>query len=204
MYESIVFKLKPISPILLHNGQLSNPLNEFSKAMKEVTAKKKKTDGDHKLLSDLEWLGSLYVTDQVLFEVKGYEVVIVGGGKLCIPGENLEGMLISAAKKQKEGVAFKSGILVDGDFPLSYNGPKSIAELFQKPGFRDIRRVKVGQAAIMRTRPIVRDWSAEVTVQYLPDIVNRKTVIKAMEDAGKVIGLGDYRPKFGRFLAEVA
>ena len=34
-------------PILLHNSQLANPMNEFAKQLKEVSGVKKKTDEHH-------------------------------------------------------------------------------------------------------------------------------------------------------------
>jgi hypothetical protein len=44
-----------------------------------------------------------------------------------------------------------------------------------------------------------RQWELDFTVHYLPDILNDAQVREAMVTAGRIIGLGDYRPKFGRF-----
>ncbi|MGB1100682.1 MAG: hypothetical protein ACPGYS_07215, partial [Flavobacteriales bacterium] len=67
----------------------------------------------------------------------------------------------------------------------------------------DIRGVKVGMARTMRCRPIFRQWSIDVDVKYNPDLIDRSDVLKSMCDAGQQCGLGDFRPKFGRFEVEV-
>jgi len=43
----------------MHNGQLADPMNRFTKAIKEITGKRKKSDSDHMEISHLEFLGSL-------------------------------------------------------------------------------------------------------------------------------------------------
>jgi hypothetical protein len=59
-------------------------------------------------------------------------------------------------------------------------------------------------AKIMRYRPIFRNWSLSATVVVNEDVVNINEVKKALIDAGSLIGLGDYRPRFGRFNVEFA
>jgi hypothetical protein len=56
----------------------------------------------------------------------------------------------------------------------------------------------------MRYRPIFRNWSLSATVMVNEDVVNLNEVKKALVDAGALIGLGDYRPRFGRFNVEFA
>jgi len=41
-YSQVKLKLTGISPLIVHNGQLADPLNRFSKLMKAVTGKRKK------------------------------------------------------------------------------------------------------------------------------------------------------------------
>ena len=45
-------------------------------------------------------------------------------------------------------------------------------------------------------------WVLEFGLEYDSSIVNEKALLKSMVDAGTLIGLGDHRPKFGRFLSE--
>ena len=77
--------------------------------------------------------------------------------------------------------------------------PASPEKLWESTDHVDARGVKVGAAKIIRYRPIFRSWSAKATVMFNAEIVNLSEVKKAIEDAGALIGLGDYRPRFGRF-----
>jgi hypothetical protein len=45
-------------------------------------------------------------------------------------------------------------------------------------------------------------WSLSFDIEFDDSIVNPKNLLKAMSDAGSLVGLGDWRPKFGRFLVE--
>ena len=107
MHKHLNVEIKGVAPLLLHNGQLANPLNETVKAMKVYTGKRKKTDDDFAALAKLQWHGSLYLDAE---------------DQIAIPGENIEAMLIKAAKKVKLGESFKAGIIVDGDFPILFPG----------------------------------------------------------------------------------
>ena len=64
----------------------------------------------------------------------------------------------------------------------------------------DKRMVRIGTARIMRIRPIFNEWELEFKLQ----VINPDLDIKVLNDiliyAGKFIGIGDYRPKYGRFM----
>jgi hypothetical protein len=58
-------------------------------------------------------------------------------------------------------------------------------------------------AKVMRTRPVFRNWNITALAQYDPDVLNMRDVEEIAIDAGKLVGIGDWRPKHGRFDAEV-
>ena len=184
MYKTIGFEIKGLAPLMTKNGQTCDPLNEHAKAMKEISKKRVKTEEDYEALSRLDWFGALYLNDD---------------GRPCIPGENIEAMFISAAKKSKQGPQAKAGILSDGLWPIIYAGPKDMDALYDTRKFIDRRSVKVSQSRVMRTRPIWREWSLKFEVSYMADIFNKSEVVALLKVAGEIICLGDYRPKFGRF-----
>jgi hypothetical protein len=188
MYRSLSFSIKGTYPLMFHNGRLADPLNHYAKAMKEITSKRKKTDADHQALYDLEWEGSLYVNDQ---------------NQVIIPGINIEAAFIEGAKKQRLGPAFKAGFLCDEDFPLKHDGPKDIEKLKSMDRFRDKRGVKVNGSRVIRCRPIFGSgngwWGLDFTVQYLPDVLNESQVRSTLDIIGRLVGLGDHKPKYGRF-----
>jgi hypothetical protein len=132
----------------------------------------------------LEFHGSLYLDDD---------------SRLVMPGENIERMLVDAAKKQRLGREFTSAIICDGLWPIEYEGPKSADDLWKDKRFVDRRAVKVQTSRVIRTRPKFNVWSLSFVVDFLPSVLNRDQVRDALVVAGRIVGLGDYRPKFGRF-----
>ena len=189
MYKAIRFVIKGVVPTIMHNGQTSDPLNRYAKEMKKLTSKKTKTDDDHLAVAKVEWFAALYVDDK---------------NRPCWPGENIESMIVAAARKTKLGIQAKSAIIVDGNIPLDYEGPKNAEKLwsykpFDKNPFISRVPVVVNRSRVMRTRPIFTDWSLTFTVHYLPNMLTEDNVIEFIETAGTTIGLSDWRPKYGRF-----
>ena len=184
MYKQIKFRVRGVSPLIMHNPQLADPLNHFAKELKKITSKRKKTDEDYAEMAHIEFLGGLYLDED---------------NKPIIPGETIEAAIVAGAKKNKMGPAAKSGIIVDGNFRLEYKGPKTPETLFADANFRSTARCRVGTSAVMRTRPIFKEWECEFTVNYLPDVVSAEDVIAFVENAGRLCGWGDWRPRHGRF-----
>lgn len=186
--KQLKVKIKGLSPLLMHSDRFANPLDKATKAHKELTGKRKKTDADHEAIAKSEWMGSLYYNESV---------------GPYIPGQNLDATLQEAAKLQKLGKKFKQAVMVlENEIPLQYKGPREPEALFDA-GFVDVRGVKVAMAKLMRCRPKFNEWAAEFTVAYNEDVLNGEEVRKAIADAGALIGVCDYRPRFGKFAAEV-
>ena len=52
----------------------------------------------------------------------------------------------------------------------------------------------------MCTRPRFNNWHVVIDVEFLPSLLGTRTqVIEIFEIAGLREGLGDWRPKFGKF-----
>ncbi len=188
MYEIIKAKLVGVYPVLMHNGQLADPLNKYAKELKEVSSKRTKTDADHEEMARIEWMGGLYTNEK---------------GAPCFPGDVIEAWVKEGGKKNKLGKLISAAVFCDKDsFPIEYSGPKDPAKMWKLERFRDRRSVKVGQARVMRTRPIFRNWSAQIELMYNPELITRRQLEKALADAG-AWGICDYRPRFGRCRVEV-
>jgi hypothetical protein len=182
--KSVTFKIKGLTPCIMHSGAMADPLNEYSKAMRDVSGKRKKTEDDHLEMARIEFIGSLYIEDN----------------RVVWPSINLESMIIAAAKKSKQGSAAKAAIIVHESAPLEYAGPKDPAALFADKQFVDRRAVVVQMSRVMRTRPIFRQWGLTFTVSYHEDLLDEKDIRKFVEVAGREVGLSDFRPKFGQFV----
>jgi hypothetical protein len=59
--------------------------------------------------------------------------------------------------------------------------------------------VNVNDAKVMRTRPRFPAWHVVADIEFLQSLLNRNEVIEIFEIAGMREGLGDWRPKFGKF-----
>jgi len=189
MLQELKFKIVGTSPLLMHNGQLADPLNKYARALKEISGKRSKTEADHEEMARLEFLGGLYLND----------------GQPCIPGHVLEAALIGkggAARKQRMGKQAAAGLYCLDNFPLEYDGPKGADSLWADEAFRLAALVKVQQSRVVRTRPMFKDWSAIVTVSFDTDFVNPDDVRLWIDIAGSEVGLMDWRPRYGRFSVE--
>jgi hypothetical protein len=87
---------------------------------------------------------------------------------------------------------------------VEYDGPRDVASMFTDDRFRFRRSLKVGQARIMRMRPMIpTGWSLRFSAEFDESIIERSQLVTAMQEAGSLVGLGDWRPKFGRFEVEI-
>ena len=189
----IEIRFQGVSPLLCHNGQTADPRNTYAKAMKAVSSKRKKTDADYDELARLEWLAGLYRS----------------ADDLVIPDYVIESVMIAGAKKSKRGPQAKCGMFFTQHAALQFDGKPaaindaSLTEMFESGDFTHTIGVRVNMAKVMRTRPVFRNWSCTAIAQYDPDVLNLRDIEEIAADAGKLVGLGDWRPKHGRFEAQV-
>ena len=185
-YDTLRFRITGVSPLVMHCGQLADPTNRFVREIRKISGKRKKTEADFAEISRLEFFGGLYLTQ----------------GQPCLPGEQVEACIVRGAISQKRGRAAKAGILCLGAFLLEYEGPRDPLALWECEEFRLVAGVKVGNSRVMRTRPIFREWSAPIEVRYNPVLLNADEVKQFLAAAGEQEGIGDWRPRFGRFAVQ--
>jgi hypothetical protein len=177
------------APLLMHNAQLSDPLNDATRALARVTGKRNKTDEDHLEAARLEHVGSLYLSDLGPY----------------VPGLNIEAALFRGASKYKLMSTLKSALLIPEEVnPLSYKGPRDAAGLWADKTFVHRASVKVGQSRVIRTRPVFPKWGVVTSGLLDTEQVDKDAFEQLVATAGQVIGLGDWRPRFGRFEATVS
>lgn len=177
----------------MHNEQLVDPTNFFVKQIKLITDKgsKKMTISDHENRDRFEWEGGLYWC-----ETRGP----------IIPGDNIEACIRDGARKARLGTTVEAAMwATKADFKLDYDGPRNKDKLYKIAAiFLKRKSVVIGKSRIMRCRPMFpTGWKLTFSVEYDETVVNGKDIVKAMRDAGALCGLGDWRPKFGRFTVEI-
>lgn len=114
------------------------------------------------------------------------------------PANHIEGAMIKAAvnfqitgkgKKTYKDL-FRSAVFVSPDYiPHNKFEPDEI----------DTRLVKVNNSAIERQRPMLKDWSLDFDIQILEEQIHEDVVRQVLDHAGRYIGIGDFRPRYGRF-----
>lgn len=196
--KELGFKLVGIVPLLMHSNRAANPMNEYAQFIKSLAAKKDKTIEDYKELGRIEWEAGLYLHE----------------GMIVLPAENLDRCLWDSSKKTKKGKQYKAGAMITEDWlPLEYRGPKialkkqngdlPIAELDKYyDHFKHQGMVKVSGKQILRTRPIFHEWSLVFHIMIDEQVLDDRSIFGIVETAGKYVGLGEKRPRLGRFNVE--
>lgn len=124
-------------------------------------------------------------------------------GVLCLPGEYVRQSIIHAAKFQQDPRSprksamdlFKAGVI----------SMTNLASLGAKDwDYLDRRRVVMQRNAVTRERPAMRaGWRAIVQLQVLtPEYISESLLHETLNQAGRLVGVGDFRPTFGRFRVE--
>ena len=183
--EEIKVSVKGVSPLILNNGQTADPLNAYTKRLKEFQSKRKKTDDDYENISRIEWESALYLDENNM---------------PVIPSDCIEAMLRESAGKSRVVTKkdLQASVWVAEDAKLITNAPfPNLDKAYEECCFRKL--VRVNTARVVRTRPIFFNWKLNYTITYLPDMINRNDLENILNVASYRIGMGDWRPKFGRF-----
>jgi hypothetical protein len=121
-------------------------------------------------------------------------------GMLCLPGEYVRMSIITAARYRQDPRSPRKSAM-----DLYKAGVVSLTELASLGvsdwDYLDARRVTVNRAGITRQRPAMNaGWTAEV--QFLintPEYIPPQALHGVLIDAGRLVGVGDFRPTYGRF-----
>lgn len=121
-------------------------------------------------------------------------------GQLCLPGEYVRQAIIHAAKfKQDPRSPRKSAMDL---FKAGVVSLTDVASLGKKDwDYLDTRRVTVQRAGVNRTRPAMKKgWTAKFSFQVLtPEYIDPALFQEILGMAGRLVGVGDFRPTYGRF-----
>jgi hypothetical protein len=181
-----------LRPLIMHNGMLADPTNPHVVAIKAITSKgsKKMTVADFQERDNLEWRGGLYWSE----EARG----------LVIPSDNIEACICAGARKERKGKDALAAVFCQED-EIVIDHPmkgKSLEKIMENPEYTLRKGVRVQQARIIRIRPRVPQWSATFNLEFDETVMNERDLKAAVMNAGALVGLGDWRPKYGRFTVE--
>jgi hypothetical protein len=141
-----------------------------------------------------EWHEYLYVT---------------GKGMVYQPATHFEAAMANAAvnfrikgrgrKTYKD--LFKAAVFVNPEQILhGIAAPDELDTDADKPLYLDMRPVVVSRSRVVRIRPtFAPGWELEFGIEVMDDQIAAELVQDVLALAGKTVGIGDFRPKFGRF-----
>jgi hypothetical protein len=189
-YHEAQLTLRGVTPLLLNSGEADRD-SELFRDFTHLSQKRGKSLDDEARLRLMEWALRAYIDDTV---------------GPYIPGKNIKEMLRSAATKYRKGEDIKRSLAVaDFRIPILYDGPREQEILQKDEAYRYLAMVSnAGQSKgrVVRTRPKFDDWTLVTTLAWDPEDLDEDLIVKVVKRSEKY-GLGDYRPEFGAFNAEL-
>lgn len=118
-------------------------------------------------------------------------------GKICQPATHIEAGIVKMATsyripgggKKTFKDATKSGIFIEPDL-IQHKNQKWII---------DKRAVVINRGRIVKARPKLEKWGLEFIITNIDGRITPAIIEQIIKDMGKYNGLGDFRPRYGRF-----
>lgn len=181
---SLDVTIRGVAPLLQCRYPVPD-LATLSKGARQVTGAPDYTE---------EWRDKLYVTsDDELYE----------------PSSHIEAAMIAAAANFKiagrRGKTykdlFKAAVFVSPEMvPHGLKAPDTLDTDADKRLYLDVRPVVINRSRIVRIRPAFKaGWTLAFTIDVIDDQIAQELLHDILTLAGRTVGIGDYRPKFGRF-----
>ena len=179
------------APIIHHSAGGLDALSEISREISQITRKRgsNRTEADEERLRQLETIRSLWLDES---------------NRPTIPASAVRAVVETGARKLKQGPQVREGLMVMAT-SFTYDHERygdTLEELAKTVQFTV--PVRVGQSRLLRTRAKFDcPWSCDFTVDVDDELVDRESLDRWLDIAGRRIGLGDWRPEksgtYGRF-----
>lgn len=171
--QRIEFTIKGIAPILF---------NAWTKEAKEKLDKGS-TGGKMSIDERIEEAG---------------EKVYRDGENLVVPAQNLEACIVNGARKAglKRG---RAGLAPYLEATVFCETRALSLGRTEADGIHEVIGRRGGNACVIR-RPILNEWGLSGVLTVADDRMDANQIKQALEEAGLLVGLCDWRPKYGRFV----
>jgi len=129
-------------------------------------------------------------------------------GNHCHPCESFTKAMVKAVAGKKFGkmfatAAIKGAVFITEPYAMIETESGDPATAYSI----DRRPVVIGKARVLRCRPCWHKWRMRLALEIDTAILTPAQVEEALNLAGRIIGIGDYRPEksggFGRFTAKI-
>lgn len=191
--KQVTIKVTGIQPLMLHNVQTADPMNKWSKKLKEVTSQKDKNDENQLKIIEIQFYAAWYIDED---------------GHYVLPSDNVLMSFYSGAKEFKKGQKFIENVqIVEDNLIIQFDGmDKSLEQLFDGGCGKnvDTRLCGIssgigGKKKVTATRAFIDKWSVSLTILYDETQISLDDIKRAAEIAGLRKGVGTYRRKYGRY-----
>lgn len=182
---SVNVSVEGIAPLMQHRY----PLPDFEELSKGGKKKTGETDYSQ------EWREYLYADKE---------------GNIFQPAVHFDGALVKASAGYKiQGARgktykdlFKGNVFTSPDeIPHNIKVPENLDTDADKVLYLDVRPVVIQRARIVRIRPCFKPgWKLDFVIEVLDDQIPANVLNEVLQLAGKTVGIGDFRPRFGRFM----
>ena len=171
--KQIKVTVKGISPLIQHKMSIAQEA--------ELASKVKKRDGQAKGDNPEEYL-------------------YIHNGKICQPAEHFYQAIVKRLSNYKIQGKGKKTYKELGAGALSVT-PEYIEHKNQN-WVQDVRTVVIPatKGRAVRIRPKFEEWELDFMISCINDDLPVEVIKLALDDAGRESGIGDYRPRFGKFI----
>lgn len=187
--KTLTMKLRGVAPLIMNSNRAADPRYAREIGLKAVQGVRKKSVDDEAEILRLKYLSALYWKD---------------GTGPYIPAAYLEATFANAlGQLDRGGRKVAAASIRFDDAKLEYGGRhKTPADLCAdlKHVLACIVTIPSNKSKVPLHRPIFPEWSAKVTATF--HTLTPERVVEVMERAGDVCGIGDWRPRHGRFTVE--
>ncbi len=192
--KTISVKFTGISPLLQNNPQTVDVFNYYSKKKKPLVKKgAKRTDEDTMAMRIIDVESKIFLDEDT-------GVYIPDGWMTAFLASNTKPR--SFTLKDVRGGIFtthhKAKLSFDG-----MNLVKTKEDISGNDKFIYLRTVKQGQIRLVKPFPIFHEWSFEYELEYEDTMFDIDELTAHIKHNAKYGGFGDFRPSFGRCIAEV-
>lgn len=183
--DAIEFRLTGTSPLMMNNPQTVNPFNPYTLQMKEITDKRKRSDEDQRDLLKIKFMAALYYEEKI---------------GPYLPMISVWRSIHEAAKISRAGKTIERGLHTGQEMAaVEYAGPRKPEELYADPNFVDVRDASPAGKRVTACRPMFKTWALTAPFLFEETLINERDLVSFATLAGKLVGVGTYRQRFGRY-----
>lgn len=128
--------------------------------------------------------------------------------KFFVPDTLIMACIRGGAAAAKKGKDIDRAVIMSETQAFVETDPvKSLDEAFSKESFRLSGPCKIPPrtgSLVWKCRCMIpTGWQLTFSLEFDEDIIAVNSLTEALEIAGRLVGLGGWRPKFGRFIAKI-